>query len=222
MFHFELIKAFGALSPLSILHFSGSTRKLRKAKRNDGSSVAVLSVRCCCGLLRLERPGRLARFFSFLTSLSYPPPLSIILDAPESETVGLFIALKHRNLGAFNDAFEKASNPDSKEFRKWLTNDAVLSMISPPAKDSQSVVDWVSSTCKSGSVQTLDNRRDTIRVEATVACVKQLFPSIRLATYTHRVRSAQVVRLHTESISASVPAHLSHIVDLGNQTLLYL
>ena len=134
-------------------------------------------------------------------------------DASDSETVGMFLALKHRNLDVFQHAFNVASDPDSLRFRLWLSHEDILDMISPPVEDSEMVVNWVRSTCKSG-VRTLENRRDTIRVETSVACAKQLFPTIRLASFLHTRSRTQVVRLHPESMPAEAPTHLAEIVDL--------
>ncbi len=89
----------------------------------------------------------------------------------------------------------------------------VLDMIAPPASESAKVVAWVRSRCARG-VSKLDNRRDTIRVEASVACVKRLFPNIRLAKYKHSLRRAHVIRLHPSSPLPAVPAHLRRTVDM--------
>jgi subtilase family serine protease len=89
----------------------------------------------------------------------------------------------------------------------------VLDMIAPPASECAKVVNWVRSRCPSG-VTKLDNRRDTVRVEASVACVKRLFPSVRLSKYKHSLRRAHVIRLHPSSPMPAVPSHLRSIVDM--------
>ncbi len=109
--------------------------------------------------------------------------------------------------------FESITNPKSADYGKWMTPSQVLDMIAPPAADSAAVMAWVRSVCPFG-LRKADNRRDTIRVEASVTCVRRLFPNIRLAKFKHTMRRAHVIRLHPKSPFPAVPKHLRSIVDL--------
>lgn len=163
---------------------------------------------------------------------------NVLGQAPATATVGFYISLKHdaAKLAAFDAHFKAITEPLSPLYGKWMTQDEILDMIAPPASDSaqvgvvlfmgalsfcsetliflQKVVAWIRSKCSSVNLRKLENRRDTIRVEATATCVKRLFPTVRLALYQHSTRRAQIVRMHAESGAPRFPSALARIVDM--------
>lgn len=101
----------------------------------------------------------------------------------------------------------------SPNYGRYMSKTEVLDLISPPRSVSQSVVQWVRGQCSKAELLMLDNRRDTVRVEATVSCVKRLL-NVRFATFEHIERQVTCTRLHPETLDISLPDEIKAVVDL--------
>lgn len=137
---------------------------------------------------------------------------TLISDAPQDAQIGFFLVLQQRNIVELQTFVTAVSSPRSPSYGHYMTKQQVAELIAPEREVADSVVAFVVKSCPSANVE---NRRDSVRVVASVSCVQRLL-NVRLASFAHKSRpELSCVRLHDESFPPSLPPRVEHVFGLG-------
>jgi len=116
------------------------------------------------------------------------------------------VAMQKQNLDVLEEKFWAVSDPDSPDYRNFLTVSEVDAIVNPPKEDVAAVVAWL----KSAHVDRIKNLGSALEVRCSVQSAKQLF-NTEFMEFEHVESGAVVVRQFGHF---SVPDELAEIVVL--------
>jgi tripeptidyl-peptidase-1 len=122
-----------------------------------------------------------------------------------NEELHLIIALKQRNVDRLMDIFNAVSDPNSKDYGKFLTMDEIHSLVAPAPYAVDTVVSWL----KENNAKSVEHKNDFLEVT-----IDALDANKMLACEFHRFEhQASGKRLIRSATAYSVPAELAQHID---------
>ncbi len=103
-------------------------------------------------------------------------------ELADTQTLDLEVVLALTNRGQLNQLLSELQNPDSPNYRKWLTPDEFADRFGPTSEQMQAVASWL--TAQGLQVTTTDRLARTVHFTASYAQVKEVL-QIRIMTDGH-------------------------------------
>eukprot|EP01114_Cavostelium_apophysatum_P020191 TRINITY_DN6700_c0_g1_i1.p1 TRINITY_DN6700_c0_g1~~TRINITY_DN6700_c0_g1_i1.p1 ORF type:complete len:755 (-),score=176.12 TRINITY_DN6700_c0_g1_i1:27-2291(-) len=123
------------------------------------------------------------------------------------ETLKLTFALKQRNLKHFEDLFWEISDPNSKQYRNFLSHKQIRKLIAPSEEEVQLVKNYLERSGAS-NVQ-LHDSGDFLTAEISVADAESMLDTV-FKQYHHPTSNTRFMKAH---MSYSLPAEIASKVD---------
>jgi len=119
--------------------------------------------------------------------------------------VTFIVALHQQNVELLEQTFWEVSDPDHANYRNFMSIAEITSMVAPPKKVQQKVLEWL----VKHNVVTVENRGDSILATATVQDASDLFD-----TEFHSFRRADGKTLVRQVGKFSIPKKYAEYVDM--------
>jgi len=142
------------------------------------------------------------------TSTNFPVEWKLLETPCPYMEIDFIIALKQQNLEKLEETFWDVSDPDSKNYRNFMSISDIVDMIKPEKEDVKKVIEWL----KANGVDkhNIQNKGDSVHVKSSLEVASRLFfTEFRLFQHkeTGKLRPRQFGEF-------SVPTHLEEIVDM--------
>lgn len=122
---------------------------------------------------------------------AFPKEWSFEGEADPSDTMSFVMGYPQRNLAELEEWFYNVSTPGSDDYQNFATYDEIMDLIAPPARHSAHVKNWLVS--KGVSARQIVDRRDNIKVTATVEVVGTIFRT-RMCRFRHVQTNQTIIR----------------------------
>eukprot|EP01127_Copromyxa_protea_P016095 TRINITY_DN4726_c0_g1_i2.p1 TRINITY_DN4726_c0_g1~~TRINITY_DN4726_c0_g1_i2.p1 ORF type:complete len:563 (-),score=125.11 TRINITY_DN4726_c0_g1_i2:77-1765(-) len=119
--------------------------------------------------------------------------------------LSFIIALKQQNLDTLDAIYWDRVNPDSPNYRNWLTSDEINAIVSPSTEDHDAVWNWL----KNNGVRELVSHGDSIEGKASVKVLSHMMHT-KFYTYQHQ-DGRKIVRIGG---AYHVPENLATIIEM--------
>ena len=107
-----------------------------------------------------------------------------------SLSIPVYVSLYQKNIDYLEDILLDISNPLSKNYGKWLSQNEINDIVYPDKKDSNKVIHWL----QSNNISDIHNYGDSIKFTSTKDNIVNMFRM-------------------TETIGYQIPDHLSNIIE---------
>merc|ERR1719282_1759642 len=145
----------------------------------------------------------LVAFFVCFATANWPVQWTPIRPSSPDTMVSINLALKQRNLEAFNQLFEAITTPGSPQYGKYRTISELSNMIAPPKAEQEFVVRYLEKRgCNAESFG------DNIAAECPAAVLNEVFGA-HFHEFKHREFEGV---LHRSVEYPTIPKALSHVV----------
>ena len=134
----------------------------------------------------------------------------------ESQHLSLAINLPHRNQADLDQLLKQLYDPQSANFRQYLSTEEFTSRFGPTQSDYDAVVAWAKANSLN-IVATSSNRR-ILNVEGSVGAINQAL-GIQLKTYQHPTEERTFFASDAEPTATGLNVPVLQIVGLDNYTL---
>eukprot|EP01127_Copromyxa_protea_P003473 TRINITY_DN1328_c0_g2_i3.p1 TRINITY_DN1328_c0_g2~~TRINITY_DN1328_c0_g2_i3.p1 ORF type:complete len:593 (-),score=167.96 TRINITY_DN1328_c0_g2_i3:35-1813(-) len=121
--------------------------------------------------------------------------------ADASHPISFMVALEQHNLEELESLFWDVANPESANYRNFMSIEDITSLVAPPVKVQKKIMRWL---VDNGAEQ-LENHGDTIYAKSTVAVASKLF-NTEFSVFEHVETGKRIVRQFGEF---SVPHHFA-------------
>jgi len=156
-------------------------------------------------ILALAVAHKQHKVFGTRTLENTPSTWTHLGAAEESHKLSFIVALEQYNLEELESLFWDVSDPDSPNYRNFMSIEEITSLVAPPVKVQKKVMRWL----VDGGAEELENRGDAIYAKASVAAASKLF-NTEFRLFEHKETGRQLVRQFGEF---SVPHHLAEHVE---------
>jgi tripeptidyl-peptidase-1 len=137
---------------------------------------------------------------------NHPKDWQVGSPAAPNHQLTFLVALKQRNLDILEEKFWAVSDPDSPQYRNFLTIGEISAIVDPAPEVKQRVIDWLNAH----DVSAIKDHGDALEVKASVASAEKLFKT-HFVKYTN-VKTKRTIVRHLGRLV--VPSHVSEYIDL--------
>jgi len=118
------------------------------------------------------------------------------------------IALKQQNLDKLEETFWDVSDPDSVNYRNFMTISEIIDVVKPPKEDVKRVIEWLRTNGVDKSQIT--NKGDSLHIKSSLEVASRLFYT-EFRLFQHKETGKLRPRQFGEF---SIPSHLEDIVEM--------
>jgi len=144
------------------------------------------------------------------TAENTPGDWKIVGPVDDKHMLTFIVALEQQNLDKLEEMFWDISNPDSDNYRNFMSIEDITAIVAPSVRVQKKVMRWLNHN----GAKDIENHGDAIYAKATVAVVSKMF-NTEFRSFVHESGKTLVRQFGSFSVHGDIAEHVQMVAGLS-------